>query len=419
MKKTELKIITYFFGKFFSALISLAIIPLFIRWFGEVKYGEYILIYTTFLIFISGSMGWINQSMIKFHGDYNTDRNEFYRHTHYLSYQTAILTLIPLLLLIFFSNTEVSITLLFIISIGFVFACRYTSKLFENQAELKSIKFSLAEIIRLSVFFCSTFFFNFLTILPELETIFLSVLLSYFFAFLFLNNGIRLEDFKLNFKIDKKLIKKFMVFGLPLSIWMMLSPSSNGVDRYILNYYLGASVLAQYAAVYDVIFKIFTQLAGPINSVYQPLLMKLYSTGEKKLFMKTMKRAMLYLFIICFPVFFVIYWFQDFILTNYLGFQDLETLKQLKKIIPPLAISAFIWQLAIIFQKQLEAKGKTSLMTVAMITTVIIFSLITVLLLPIYGIIIAAYTSVLSSILYLIIILLINNRNENQKKLLN
>ena len=412
---TELKVITYFFGKFFSAAISLAIIPLFINWFGEIKYGEYILIYTTFLIFISGSMGWINQSVIKFHADYDTNRNEFYKKAHNLSYQIAIIASIPLLCLVFLSVKNITTALLVFIALGFIFACRYTSKLFESQAELKSLKFTLAEIVRLSTFFSSVYFFRILNFFNPLETIFLSLLLGYFVAFIFLNKGISVLDFRVSFKFDKDLTRKFIAFGLPLSVWMMLSPSANGVDRYILNYYLGASALAQYAAVYDVIFKVFTQLANPINSVYQPLLMKINSTGNRKSFNNTMKRAILYLSLICIPTFLIIYWYQDFILINYLGFNEAETLHQLKQLIVPLAISGFVWQIAIIMQKQLEAKNKTLLMAGTMLFVVILFSIATILLIPRFGILAAAYTAVLSSIFYLMIILLIN-RNENKKR---
>lgn len=415
---TELKVVTYFFGKVFSAIISLAIIPLFISWFGEIKYGEYILIYTTFLIFISGSMGWINQSMIKFHGDYNGDREKFYVKVHRLSYQMAIMACAPLLFMAYISTKEVSIMLVLFIAIGFVFACKYTSKLFENQAELNSLKFSIAEIIRLLVFFCSVYFLKFFIFFSSLETIFLSLFLGYFIAYLFLNKGLKYNDLILSFKYDKDLIKKFAAFGLPISVWMIFAPSANGVDRYILSYYLGAGVLAQYAAVYDIIFKIFTQLANPINSVYQPLLMKINSSGDKKLFAKTMLRAFIYLSLISIPVFIVVYWFQDFILVNYLGFKDEETLIKLKKIIVPLAISAYVWQVAIILQKQLEAKNKTLIMTLTMLIVVGLFSVITVLLIPKYGILATAYTAVLSSITYLALIILAN-KYENKKRLFN
>ena len=202
MKKLELKVITYFFGKFFSAVISLAIIPLFINWFGDVKYGEYILIYTTFLIFVSGSMGWINQSMIKHHGDYHSNRGDFYTKVHKLSYQVAIIASVPLVFLVYFSSKGVTLTLLTFIAIAFIFGCRYTSKLIENQAELNSLRFTIAEIIRLSTFFLLVFLLKHLTFLNPLEIIFLSLLLGYILAFIFLNRGIRFIDLKLNFRFD-------------------------------------------------------------------------------------------------------------------------------------------------------------------------------------------------------------------------
>lgn len=412
---TELKVITYFFGKILTAVISLAIIPLFINWYGEVKYGEYILIYTTFLIFISGSMGWINQSMIKYHGDYKENRKEFYDKVHYLSYQIAVLVSIPLLVIIYFSNKENTFLLLLFVAIGFIVACRYTSKLFENQSELKPLNFTIAEIIRLLMFLGFVFILRKTTFFNGLESIFFSLTLSYFCAYIYINKGIKTGDFKIDLNFDFTLIKKFLAFGLPLSVWMMLSPSSNGIDRYILNYYLGAGVLAQYTAVYDVIFKIFTQLANPINSVYQPLLMKINSSGDEVLFNKIMLRAFVYLSLLCAPVFIIVYLFQDVILVDYLGFTNQETLKELKQIIMPLAFSGFIWQIAIIAQKRLEAKEKTFNMAVVMFAVIVVFSVFTAILVPQYGFLAASYTSILSGVFYLVIISLIN-RHENKKR---
>ena len=61
----ESKLAIYLIGKIITAVITLLSIPLYINWFGEVRYGEYILAYTTFLVFLSGSLGWLNHALIK------------------------------------------------------------------------------------------------------------------------------------------------------------------------------------------------------------------------------------------------------------------------------------------------------------------------------------------------------------------
>lgn len=401
----ETKVVTYFLGKIITALISFAIIPLFISWFGEAKYGEYILVYTTFLMFISGSIGWINQSLIKFHGDYEKkERTKFYIKTHKLSYQISILTCFPLLCIVFFTVQNATVLLLIIIGFSFILACKYTSLLFENQAELNSRKFAFAEVLRLVSFFILVFIVKSISFLNILELIFLSLLFSYSISYFFLRRKILAKDFFITFQFNIELIKKFAFFGLPISIWMVFSPSANGIDRYVLNYHLGASVLAQYSAVYDIVFKVFTQLANPINSVYQPLLMKLSSKGESVLFKRTMIKAFVYLALLSTPVFILVCYFQDYILINYLGFKDDEVLSNLKKIIFPIAISAFIWQIAIILQKQLEAKGKTVIMALTMILTVSFFAIGLGVLVPKYGFVIAGYSILGCSIAYLILI---------------
>lgn len=412
IKTPEFKVLVYFLGKALSAAVSLAIIPLFIKWFGEENYGKYIIIYVTFLIFISGSIGWINQSIIKYHGDYK-DRHTFYKSAHKINLQIAILFSLPLLVTIYFSSATYSIILFISIGLAFILACRYTSKLIENQAEMKSIKYSISEILRLITFIIFTFLLKNVSNLDALEIIFIALFFSYLFPLFFLDRKIDLKDFNVLKKPDFSIVKKFLNYGLPLSIWMIFSPSANGVDKYILNYYVGATVLAQYAAVYDVVFKVFTQLVNPINSVYQPLLMNINSKGNKELFNKTLRKGLFYLVLICLPVLLLFYFFQDFILINYLGFNDVENIKLLKKIILPLAISAIIWQIAIILQKGLEAKEKTKLLTFYIILIVFISSLFSMWLLPIYDFTVLSYINLAASIAYLAIIYFTKKYVEN------
>lgn len=409
----ELKIITYFIGKMFSALIMLLIIPCFITWFGKEKYGEFILIYTTFLIFLSGSIGWINQSMIKFHSEHEDHIEKYYANVHMLTQQVALIVLIPFLTFIFFTSEQASITLIIILAIAFFYACKYTSKLIEYQTKLKSIKYTIAEVLRLLTYFGIVFIFKENEYISVLELIFLAICLSYLIGFLFLNKGF--NQIKISFNFDKKMIKTYLSFGLPLSLWMVFSPGANGLDRYIISYSLGAVALAQYTAIYDVVFKAFTQLANPINSVYQPLLMKIYIKGDLVLFNKTVKKAIVYLILISIPVFITIYLLQDFIIIEYLKFEKPEDVILLKQILIPLMLSSLFWQIAIIIQKRLEAEKKTLKMTLILISVIVFYSLVAIIFVSYLGIILIAYLSTIASISYLIIIMYVNY--ESKKKI--
>jgi len=126
----------------------------------------------------------------------------------------------------------------------------------------------------------------------------------------------------------------------------------------------------------------------------------------------------IYLVIICLPVFILVFIFQDFILVNYLGFTDNEVIFELKQIIIPLMVSSFVWQVSIIIQKHLEAKSKTLLMTIILFSVIVVYGILSLFLIPYYGILILAYISVLSSITYLFLIILVS-KHENKKRLFN
>lgn len=402
------KIIIYFAGKGLTALISLLIIPLFIRWFGEENYGIYILTYVTFLIFISGAIGWINQSIIKFHGDFK-DRFAFYKKAHNISYIFSIIATLPLLIAVSFNLNNSGTVLLYItIGLSFIFACRYTSLLIEKQSEIKPINYSLAEIIRLLSFLVTTFLLQTVEYFMSLELIFIGLLFSYILSYLYLKRSFNLNDFKIEFSHNSEFIKKFLAYGMPLSIWMVFSPGTNGIDKYILNYYLGPSILAYYAAVYDVIFKIFIQVVNPINSVFQPLLMNINSQGDEKLFTKTLNKGLIYLILICTPLLCLIYYFQGFILTNYLGISDEQVINLLRGLIIPIALSAIIWQLAIVLQKRIEAKEKTLSLTIYIIIVVSLNSSLSIWLIPKYNFGVLGYINLFGSLVYLALIILKN-----------
>nr|HBH24637.1 hypothetical protein [Cytophagales bacterium] len=399
LKSVGHKVLVYFVGKAITALISLMIIPLFIRWFGSENYGKYILTYVTFLIFISGSIGWINQSIIKFHGDF-ANRDQFYKKAHNISYIFSLLSVIPLLLTVSFSlSTSSSFLVYALLGVAYVFACRYTSLLIERQSEIRPLEYTLAEIIRLLSFLIATYFFRLVPYLQSIEVIFSGLLVSYFLSYLYLKKSLRINDFKVNIKVDFQLVKKFFFFGIPLSVWMVFSPGTNGVDKYILNYFVGPAVLAYYAAVYDVIFKVFIQVVNPINSVFQPLLMNIHSEGDGHLFTRALKRALLYLFIVCTPLLCAVYFFQDYILGDYLGISDAHALGILKKLILPIALSAVIWQIAIILQKRLEAKEQTLQLTIYIIIVVLINSIFSIWLIPKYDFSVLGYINLGGSLM--------------------
>jgi len=65
--KLETNFIIYLFGKIISAGAIILSIPIFIKIFGVEEYGNFVFLYTIFLMVFSGFSGWINQGILRFY----------------------------------------------------------------------------------------------------------------------------------------------------------------------------------------------------------------------------------------------------------------------------------------------------------------------------------------------------------------
>ncbi|MDT0620506.1 lipopolysaccharide biosynthesis protein [Croceitalea vernalis] len=391
----EKNFLIYLTGKGASALISIASIPLFIRIYGAANYGSFVLIYSFFLMALSLSNGWINQAMIRF---FHADENQYYflKDLKKLTLISALIIGSILVCLLYFKYSGI-ITLI-IIFLCFILGSIYTFKLVENQTVMQPKNVVFAEVLRLSFFLGIPYLLYYLDWGTFMYQLFFGILLGYTAAFLFLKSKEKTSFVSENRK--KTSIKEIATYGIPLSIWMVFSPTTNGVDRYLIEYYLGAIALAQYSAVYDIVFKVFSQLSIPLNSIVQPLLMYAHNKKENKIFSKTIGKAALYLLIIFIVIFSLFSFFKELIIVQYLGFDDREVINQLKLVFEPLIISSFIWQIGILLQKRLEVQNKTLTMAILMLLSVSLSVLASIWLIPIYGFIASAYLMLLTSILY-------------------
>lgn len=405
----EYKLMIYFFGKIISALITLLSIPLFIRWFGEENYGKYVIAYTTFLVFLSAFLGWLNQAVIKYYSNYKNEPDFFYKIEN-IVFKIAIIGSCILGLTLFFTK-QVEVSTLILIILSFIIACFYTNRLIFTQVDYDAKRFVFSEFIRLSSSLIIIFLLKNVFIIDAEKTLFTGILLSFVFGYLYLSK-FKLPSskiFKNNF-FDKHIFKNFLIYGFPIGIWMALSPSSNTVDRYVLSSYMGVVAIAQYTAVYDIVFKVFTQLATPIATIIQPMLMNTHNEGNNKEYKKIRNKALLFILVLFLPTITILMVFSDYIIINYLGFKNEDVVKNLKMVILPIALSSLIWQLAILIQRKIEAIGKSYIVTLAMIFVTLISILMSVLFIPKYGYVSLGYIALLVSSLYVFIILIINKK---------
>lgn len=400
--KLEYNFFIYLFGKSVSAGVILLSIPLFLKLFGEKEYGAYVYFSTTVLMIGSLTNGWIIQGVLRFlkvRNTYNT-LNEIFNFCFFSSVFSALIMTVLLL-----KNEES----LFTLTLGVfcvIFYGFYVVELSMSQSLLESKKFVISEIIRSLTFFIVPILLYFLSLFENKYAIILGLCSSYMVSFIYLNKfkfyRVRLSIFR-----KSKWSKIYLSYGIPLSIWMVLSPTTNGLDRLIIEDRLGLVELAKYAAIFEIIFKVFSSISVPFNNTLQPLLIDSYYKRDFKEYKKLMNKVILYLtlaFIVFISILVVL---KDFILCNYLSFCDDQNLFKLLLI---LASSSYIWQIAIILQKNIELANKTWVLSVLILIISFISSIVNFLFVKENGIILVSCVSLITASIYLLFILKISNK---------
>jgi O-antigen/teichoic acid export membrane protein len=235
-----------------------------------------------------------------------------------------------------------------------------------------------------------------------INALFLGVLFSYLLSVLWLSK-FKITLPPIRFRGKTRWRKIFLKYGLPLSLWMMFSPTTNGVDRYIIEYSLGTIMLAKYTAVFDIVFKVFSSIAIPFNNIVQPMLIQNYNEKNYTEYKKTVNKALVYLTLIFLLFISGVILLQDFIICRYLGFCEQSLL--LSKLIIPLAFSSYIWQIAILLQKNMEVSNKTFEITIYMLIVVVIIVLLGIIFGPSYGLLASAYISLFTASVYLLLVI--------------
>lgn len=389
----------YLIGKIISAGAIVGTIPIFIKFFGIENYGRFVFLFTSFLMLTSGASGWINQGILRF---FTTEKNEekITEEINQMSFNSFIVASLVLTLVFYFSGTNFAVILIGIVSL--YFSINFSINLTIKQALIESKRFIKADILRaLSYIFVPVAFHYLLPNSNSICILFLGVLFSYLFGYLYLTK------FKINIPILT--FKKtrwnliFLKYGIPLSIWLVFSPTTNGIDRYIIEFSLGSIALAKYTAIFDIVFKVFSSLATPFNSSLQPLLIKHYNQKNYNEYKKTMSKALLYL-----TSFFLVFIIgvtltKKFIICDYLGFCDDYDI--LSKLFLPLILSSYFWQLSVMVQKNLEIANRTLEMTIYMLIAVCFIAISGMILVPEIGLLASAYISMIGALIYLALVI--------------
>lgn len=383
----------YLLSRIIPAILGYFTIILIVRYYGIESYGKFSYVLSICTVIASFSVGWFNQSYLRFHDLFKNKR--FYQQANTL---IQVITIIALLIVSFFFKEKANYLAIFSMSFSISL---YLFIRTEKQAGFEKKKIIWIELIKSSIYFLFPLFFYFLCDTSNYYFILIAFVLSNLALVFFKNKAL---SFRFNYKLSKlakEQVVRMLKFGLPISLWLAVMQSVNFIDRdFILNQ-LGAYELGLYASSADILNKMYSFLIFPITLALHPLLVRHWKTNRSESF-KVIKNIVLLMTgaFLTFLILVIIFKKQ------FLGLLIEGEVNANSNFVIYIAIASFLWQLALIVQKPMEMSFKTLNMLFFIIISVLIHFLVVKFFILKFGLVLVPISLGLSALLYNLMIVI-------------
>lgn len=401
--KTE--IIKYLGGRFIPAAVNLALIILAIRFLGPAEYGKYSLLLFTVLMIVTVSFHWIQVSIVRFLGTISREINlvvsRFFFMTLLSSLISVALVLFPALFYFELSFAETGLLMVFTFINHF-----YMMHLAIFQAHHRPIRMAVMEgsdhLVIILVLLTGIFLFSVKSYILIFVSMSLGILVAEGVRILIRVNGLyHLEYYRSVW--DNRFSRRVFEFGASMTLWLFLSHLMASADRFILYAFNGYDVAGGYSAVKDLFFKTVTFTATPVFLSYQHKILEEWNTRHKEEARQLVREALNFEIVIFIVIFIIFMVGKSYILKTILRLPEMEHWQ----VYIPLLLSAFLWQICMLFQKTLEMVSQQRSVLIVM-GIVAAFNLIANLfLVPQYSVFASSWIMLFTAVIIFIILSLI------------
>ena len=191
-------------------------------------------------------------------------------------------------------------------------------------------------------------------------------------------------------------LRRMAVYGLPMMLWFLSSSLLDLGDRYVIQWFRGSAEVGIYSVNYSLMAGIVMLINVPVGVVLGPLLFEQWSRRDLAGTTKTLgQMTTLYVVIAC-----------ALLGAGALASEPLVRLLLGKEFhvgqsfLVPILLARAVWGASMIGQKSLELREKTRTMMVVAVLSALLNLLLNLWLVPRYGYIAAAYTTLVSYIFY-------------------
>jgi O-antigen/teichoic acid export membrane protein len=402
-------LVKYLPSKIIAGLIGFVSIPIITRFFPPADYGNYSLAMATINILVL-FIGWLSMAIIRFYPKFEKDINLDYFKSQIVELSiisiSAISTLFFIIIIIIKKWLTFQLYNLMLIGVLlFVFLSFFEILLQFLRSKREVIWYSIFFIFRIVFGFGVGILLIFLFDL-SIEGLFWGLIITLVLILPFLwkksVNSIKLE----NIKISKGFVTEISRYSIPLVIGNLAAWILSLSDRYILQLYRGSSEVGIYSASYNIsehsvllFTSLFLLASGPISiNIFE----KEGKYESKKFITKTTRLFL----IVCIPLVVCISVLSKQIIIIMTGNEYIDGYR----IVPLVAMGAFFLGFQQRFQTAFVFYKKTKFIMFAIVGSGLLNLILNFLMIPRYGYMAAAVTTLISYIALFLLILIFSRR---------
>ena len=402
-------IIKYFPSKVIPAIVGIVALPIITRLFSPADYGNYVLVIATISI-LSALAGWVSMSIVRFYPAYERDEKtaEFTELTTKLTFLSiSAISIISLCILILLRECLPG-NIHHLMGIG-IFVFILTS-LFSILLDLLRIKRQIKWYSGFFVWKSITslvFGILFVTIFKlGVGGLLWGKVLSVGFALPFLWK-IAVEKIRItSIRIPWEPTIEMARYSFPLVVGNLAAWILSLSDRYVLEFFRGAHEVGIYSVSYQISQNSIMLLTSLFALAFNPLSIIVWEKQGKKASQEFVEKGTRYFLLLCIPAIIGISTLQKPIL-NILSTPDYY---EGAKIIPLIVLGVFFLGLMQRFGAGLSFYKKTNLTMYCIIVSGALNLGLNFLLIPKYGYMAAAFTTLISYVFLLFLMIIVSRR---------
>ena len=274
---------TFFYAvsKTVPGFAGLASVILFMRIIGAEQYGQYSFLLSQWYLIVAIGFGWLNQAQLRYYSKDNTFDDYKAGQIRAFAY-SGLISVIVFSVLSIFQPRSIQLWGISIISIISIGGFNYIKTFFQAKLEPKKVIWlTLGQsILALSISLGLLFLFqkNSFSILMGVGISFLLMTIIFGLKKKVMKHFI--TDVSKPTKTGKIRVKKWFIYGGPLSIWFAAGLAFPFLDRFFINLYLPGETLGVYAGIQELLTRIFSITIFPLTLALHPRIMNLWNDSK-------------------------------------------------------------------------------------------------------------------------------------------